>query len=218
MNILSLLFLILYVNTIIFAQFGSQDTGGPLSPEQAAYDVKYYNINLEIDPVEKSIAGWVGINAQVIKSISFFVLDLDDRYDIALIKLLSAAGEIFMLPFQHNNGQIIIELPYVFNPCELIDIEIHYKGIPRVAERPPWDDGFTWSKTESGEDWIGVTCQGGGADIWWPCKDHPSDEPDSASLSFTVPGNLFCASNGKLLNTIDNLDGTKTFEWFVSTP
>jgi len=218
MKILSLLFLILYANTIIFAQFGSQDTGGPLSPEQAAYDVKYYNINLEIDPVEKSIAGWVEINAQVIKSISFFVLDLDDRYDIALIKLLSATGEIFMLPFQHNNGQIIIELPYAFNPREMIDIEIHYKGIPRVAERPPWDDGFTWSKTESGEDRIGVTCHGGGADIWWPCKDHPSDEPDSASLSFTVPGNLFCASNGKLLNTIDNLDGIKTFEWFVSTP
>ena len=147
MKILSLHFLILYANTIIFAQFGSQDTGGPLSPEQAAYDVKYYNINLEIDPVEKSIAGWVGINAQVIKSISFFVLDLDDRYDIALIKLLSTTGKIFMLPFQHNNGQIIIELPYVFNPGELIDIEIHYKGIPRVAERPPWDDGFTWSKT-----------------------------------------------------------------------
>ncbi len=218
MKILSLHFLILYANTIIFAQFGSQDTGGPLSPEQAAYDVKYYNINLEIDPVEKSIAGWVGIKARVINSMPFFILDLDDRYDITSIKLLSAGSEIVVLPFQHNNGQIIIELPDEFNPGEMIDVEIHYSGIPRVAERPPWDDGFTWTKTESGEDWIGVTCQGGGADIWWPCKDHPSDEPDSASLSFTVPGNLFCASNGKLLNTIDNLDGTKTFEWFVSTP
>jgi len=161
MKILNLLSLILYANTIIFAQFGSQDTGGPLSPEQAAYDVKYYNINLEIDPVEKSIAGWVGIKAQVINSIAFFVLDLDNRYDITSIKLLSAAGEIFVLPFQHNNGQISIELPDEFNPGEMIDIKIHYSGIPRVAERPPWDDGFTWTKTESGEDWIGVTCQGG---------------------------------------------------------
>ena len=218
MKTLSLFSLLLFTNTFIFSQFGSQDTGGPLLPEQAAYDVQYYNINLDINPGKKSIAGWVGVRARVNNSISFFVLNLDDRYDITSIKLHSDNNETYVLPFQHNNGKVIIELPYEFNPGEMIDIEIHYSGIPRIAERPPWDDGFTWTQTESGEDWIGVTCQGGGADIWWPCKDHPSDEPDSASLSFTVPGNLFCASNGKLLNTIDNIDGTKTYEWFVSTP
>ncbi|MFI5237672.1 MAG: M1 family aminopeptidase, partial [Ignavibacteriales bacterium] len=71
---------------------------------------------------------------------------------------------------------------------------------------------------KNGDHWVGVTCQGGGADIWFPCKDHPSDEADSVLLNWTVPKNLVCASNGKLRYILDNKEGTKTFSWFVSTP
>ena len=118
MKTLSLFSILLFTNTFIFCQFGSQDTGGPLSPEQAAYDVLYYNINLEIDPVEKSIAGWVGVKALVVNSISFFVLDLDNRYDITSIKLHSDNNETYVLPFQHNNGKVIIELPHELIPVK----------------------------------------------------------------------------------------------------
>ncbi|PKL83941.1 MAG: peptidase M1 [Ignavibacteriae bacterium HGW-Ignavibacteriae-3] len=90
--------------------------------------------------------------------------------------------------------------------------------MPRIAKRPPWDDGFVFSKSKDGRDWVTVTCQGGGADIWWPCKDHPSDEPDSVSLHFTTRSDLALISNGKFISSIDNNDGTKTSNWFVSTP
>ena len=58
----------------------------------------------------------------------------------------------------------------------------------------------------TGKPWIGVRCEDEGADIWWPCKDHPSDEPDSMSLHFTVPHPLTCVSNGKFRGSSQNGD------------
>ena len=49
-------------------------------------------------------------------------------------------------------------------------------------------------------------------------KDHPSDEPETVSLHFTVPQPLVVASNGTLRNVVKNQDGTQTFNWFVSNP
>ncbi len=213
----SILLVIILYSINIFPQFGSQDTGGPLTPEWAAYDILFYNINLNIDPEKQTINGWVGVSAKAVKTMKDFVLDLDDRYRIT--KIVWDNSEAYTeLKFEHENGKIKITLPHEYSSGEIIEVKIYYSGKPRVAEKPPWDDGFTWAKTKSGEPWIGVTCQGGGADTWWPCKDHPSDEPDSVLLNWTVPGNLICASNGKLKYVLQNKDGTKTFCWFVSTP
>lgn len=216
MRFLSLLLTLIY-SLVTFAQTDTQDSGGPLTPEWAAYDVKFYNINLNIHPDKQTIKGWVGITAQAVTNMKEFVLDLDDRYRITKI-VFDAPDDYIELNFKHEKGKIKIELPAEILTGNTFEVKVYYGGKPRVAQRPPWDDGFTWAKTESGEHWIGVTCQGGGGDVWWPCKDHPSDEPDSASLNFTFPGNIFCASNGKLRSITDNDDGTKTFNWFVSTP
>jgi len=218
MKHISFSLLIILINTIqCYSQIGSQDSGGPLTSEWAAYDVKFYNINLNIDPEKQTINGWVGVTAEAVTNMKEFVLDLDDRYRITKISWDSPV-EYKELLFKHKNGKIKIQLPEEVVKGNSFKVKIYYNGKPQVAQNPPWDDGFTWSRTESGEHWVGVTCQGGGADTWWPCKDHPSDEPDSVLLNFTVPGNLICTSNGKLLDIVDNKEGTKTFIWFVSTP
>lgn len=216
-HILVSLIIALICSAQLYPQFGSQDSSGPLTPEQAAYDIKYYNINLNINPDNQTINGWVGVTAEAVANMKECVLDLDDRYRITKIVWDSPVEykEIF---FTHESRKIKIQLPEEIVTGNSFTIKIYYNGKPRVAENPPWDDGFVWSKTKSGEHWIGVTCQGGGADTWWPCKDHPSDEPDSVLLNWTVPGNLICASNGKLRYVLDNKEGTKTFCWFVSTP
>jgi aminopeptidase N len=215
--IVSSLTIVIIFSVVSFPQFGSQDSGGPLTPDWEAYDVKYYNINLNINPKNQTINGWVGITAEAVNNMKEFVLDLDDRYKIG--KILWDIPDAYQeLSFKHENGKIKIDFPTEVIKGVTFSIKIYYGGKPRVAERAPWDDGFIWAKTEDGEDWIGVTCQGGGADTWWPCKDHPSDEPDSVSLNFTVPENLICASNGKLNYVIENKEGTRTYNWFVSTP
>ncbi|NNJ52978.1 MAG: M1 family metallopeptidase, partial [Ignavibacteriaceae bacterium] len=215
MKVILLTFLIFTLQ--LFPQTDTQDSGGPLTPEWAAYDVRFYNINLNIDPDKQTIKGWVGITAEVVYDMKELVLDLDDRYRITKV-ILDAPDDYIDLNFKHKDGKIKIELPNAVSKGNKFTVKVYYGGKPRVAQNPPWDNGFTWEKTASGEYWIGVTCQGGGADVWWPCKDHPSDEPDSVILNFTVPANLVCASNGKLREIIANKEGTYTYSWFVSTP
>ena len=97
-------------------------------------------------------------------------------------------------------------------------IAVYYHGIPRPALHPPWDGGVIWSKDEKGNPWISVACQGLGASVWYPCKDHQSDEPDSASLSMIVPDTLTAIANGRLRNEMNNGDGTATYTWAVTNP
>lgn len=207
----------LLITSQAYPQLDMQDSGGPLTPDWTAYDVKFYNINLNIDPDKQTIKGWIGVTVEAVNNMKELVLNLNDRYRITRI-VWDSSEDYVELNFKHEKGKIKINLPTEVFKGNIFTVKVYYGGKPRVAERPPWDDGFTWAKTESGEDWVGVTCQGGGADVWWPCKDHPSDEPDSALLNFTVPVNLVCASNGKLRYILANKEGTRTYSWFVSTP
>lgn len=211
------LLILLFIVSKLFAQFGSQDSGGKLIPEQKCYNVKFYDINLEIDTKEKAIAGYVIIDAKAENDFSKIVVDLDTTFSIREILLLEKSKQS-ELNFFHSKGKILIDFPSLIKKDEIFSVKINYAGIPRIAKRPPWDDGFIWTKTKDNKDWITLTCQGGGADIWFPCKDHPSDEPDSASINFTVPSDLVCISSGKLISKVDNKNGTTSWQWFSSTP
>jgi aminopeptidase N len=208
---------LLSFSTICFAQFGSQDSGGKLSPFQACYDVKFYDINLRIDPADKAIGGFTIMKATAVSDFNKILIDLDQTFTIDNIQSITGSTET-NLKFTHDSGKVWIDFPRTIKSGENFTTKITYSGMPREAKRPPWDDGFVWKKTKSGIDWIAVTCEGGGADIWWPCKDHPSDEPDSVALHYTVPKDLVCAANGKFVSAKENNDGTKTWNWFVSTP
>jgi aminopeptidase N len=187
-------------------------------PEQAAYDVTFYDLNLSVDPLEKSITGELKVHARIIKPLSWFVLDLDTLLQVEGIEGIDVEGDMDQLSFERRGGRIWIELAVAGQPGDDLMLKVTYGGHPREAPRPPWVGGFTWATTESGEPWIGVSCQSDGADIWWPCKDHPSDEPDSMALHITVPQPLICAANGRLVKVVEHGNGNSTFHWFVSNP
>ncbi|MCX6174997.1 MAG: M1 family metallopeptidase [Ignavibacteriales bacterium] len=215
-KIISLLFIVL--STQIFAQFGSQDSGGKLSPFQACYDVKFYDLNLTIDLNEKAIAGTVIMRAQALSDFKKILIDLDSRYTIDGVQSVLDNKQEIDLKFTHESNKVWIDFPATIKKGEFFSTKITYAGLPRIAKRPPWDDGLVLAKTKDGKDWVTLTCQGGGADTWWPCKDHPSDEPDSVSLHFTAPSDLILVSNGRFISSNENNNGTKTWNWFVSTP
>ncbi len=52
---------------------------------------------------------------------------------------------------------------------------------------------------------------------WFPCYDHPNDFFTS-EIAATVEKPLSVISNGKLLETKDNKDGTRTFHWKIDQP
>jgi len=98
------------------------------------------------------------------------------------------------------------------------ELKVYFHGVPRIAVNPPWDGGFSWTKSKSGLDWVAVSCQGLGASVWWPCKDAQWEEPESGmTMHYVVPKELTCAGNGRLLSTVAIAD-KNVWTWQVKNP
>ena len=78
---------------------------------------------------------------------------------------------------------------------------MYYKGKPQEAKNAPWDGGFSWKKDKNEKHFIATSCQGLGASVWWPNKDHMYDEVDSMLISVTNPKGLTNVSNGRITRT-----------------
>jgi len=187
-------------------------SGGPLIAEQASYRVHYYDLELTIDPAERSLAGRNVIHAEIVLPTQVLAIDLDTTFAVHAIQENGIA-----VPYDRRGGRLFLDFGRTLQPGRPVEIAVEYAGRPRVAPNPPWVGGFTWVDRPDGTYWVGVSNQGEGADLWWPVKDHPSDRPDSMRVAFTVPQNHDAISNGRLLGVTEH-EGTRTFEWFVSTP
>ena len=143
-------------------------------------------------------------------------LDLIDLQQPMEIKSVSQNG--VQLNFKRDGNAWFVTLKQPQTKGEIKELFVEYSGKPKVSKRPPWDGGISWKIDEKGRPFIVNTNQGDGASLWWPCKDHPYDEPDSMLISVTFPENLMNVSNGRLRGIETNNDGTKTTHWFVSNP
>ena len=200
------------------AQRDGGTSGGDLAHEQAAYDVGFYDLSLRIEPADSSIRGSLTAHVRVAEPLRWLVLDLDTL--LAVDSVTHAPPGSGRFEFAREGGVIRIDLGETAMPGARVAARIWYGGRPLAAPhvQSSWSDGFVWARTASGAPWIGVVSVLHGADLWWPVKDHPSEEPDSMALHITVPDPLVVAANGKLRGTDRNDDGSSTFHWFVSTP
>ncbi|HTK37412.1 MAG TPA: M1 family metallopeptidase, partial [Pyrinomonadaceae bacterium] len=139
--------------------------------------------------------------------------DLDTPYTIT--KVTDGAHD---LKYERREGKIWIWFPQSKQDGEEIKTSITYHGTPREAPRPPWVGGFMWKQTKDGSPWISVALQNDGADLLFPCKDHPSDKPARAAVHVTVPEPLMAVSVGKLQGSKKNADGTVTWNWLMTNP
>ncbi len=187
---------------------------GMLLPERTCYDVKYYHLDVRVDPATKTIQGSNTILFTVDSAFNKMQIDLFKNLDISRIVLDDRTD----LKFWREYNAVDVQLPEVLAKNSLHSVKVFYGGTPTVALRPPWEGGVTWTKDSTGNPWVVVTCQGVGASIWWPNKDHQSDEPDSMLISITVPKGLEDVSNGRLRAVTELPDGWTRYDWFVSSP
>lgn len=199
------------------AQVGIYDSGGPLMPEQAAYDVTFYDLTVQVFPDDRRIEGKLRAEAQIVHPIDWFVLDLDTLLTVSYAWTFHNSKRTSR-SFRREGGKLWIYLGETHQPGTRAMVEVAYEGQPHPAPNAPWDGGFSWAQTPGGAHWIATSCQGEGADIWWPVKDHVSDEPDSMSLHVRVPEPLVVASNGRLREVETHRDKTRTYHWFISNP
>jgi aminopeptidase N len=207
-------FLALALASAVDAQTPIHDSGGHLMPEQAAYDVRYYDLALRVSPADSSIAGSLTVVAEIVNPTEWLVLDLDTTFTVSAARGTDRSP----LRFERRVGKIWTQLGREFQAGEEVRVTLEYAGRPRIAPRPPWQGGFTWARTRDGHPWIATSNQGEGADLWWPVKDHVVDKPDSMSIRIRVPEPLVVASNGRLRGVEAHDDGTNSYHWFVSTP
>ncbi|WP_263808087.1 MULTISPECIES: M1 family metallopeptidase [Salinibacter] len=209
---------------LLFAGLGgcsstsAQDSGGPLPPEQAAYDVFHYDLDVAVDPARERVEGTVDVRAVVEAPLEVLVLNLDRRLSVRQAWEIGAQDTRRSVERKDGRNELWIDLGRSYAAGDTLHARVAYEGRPRVAPNPPWDGGLTWDETPAGAPWIATSCQTEGADLWWPVKDHPSDEPDSMDLAFTVPTSLVAASNGRLRSVERASDSTETYRWHVSTP
>lgn len=185
---------------------------GTLGEYRAWYDVHYYDLNLEVDIEKKHLKGYVDMHFNVIQSEQILQFDLFSNMKINKIEY---HGE--ELKYTREYNAVYVALPIKATPGQSDKIRIYYEGSPMIAKRPPWKGGFVWKNDKNKKPWVGVACEGDGASLWWPLKDHGSDEPDSCGIHITIPKGLFCVANGILESRIVKGE-QETFNWKVSYP
>ena len=182
-------------------------SGGKLHPLQAIMDIRHYTIALDVDVAKQSISGSTEVSLNLSKKTDTILLDLIHLYKVTKIKVNNKAATFY----QHDD-KIFISSATGFGIGNQ-KVFIEYSGIPPVAIKPPWDGGFTWKKDSAGYDWISINIQAEGGKMYFPSKDHPSDEPnEGADLKITVPSHLVVAGPGLLMNVSTNKNKA-TYHW-----
>lgn len=197
------------------AQFTRRDSlQGGLRAERTAYDVKRYDLNITINPEQRSIKGFNEITFDVVSPTQKIQIDLFEN-----MKVDSIIWNTKKLNYKRDNDAVFIDFPEKLASKSNHKLKFYYSGNPLIAKNAPWDGGFVFKKDSNGKDFIGVAVQGTGASLWYPVKDSQSDEPDNgASIKVAVPNGLMNVSNGRFLGSQDLKNGYTRWDWEVKNP
>jgi len=216
-TVVRILVLILFFSTgeVTQAQeFTRQDTlRGSIMPERAWWDLTYYHLKVKVNPEDSSFVGSNLIKYRVVEPGELMQIDLQPPMTISKVSENGANRK-----FTRDGNAWFVKLNANKKPGDTASLLVEYGGKPQVSQRPPWQGGVSWGKDKNGNHFIVTANQGDGASLWWPCKDHPYDEPDSMLISITVPNPLMNVSNGRLRKHEQHSNGTNTSHWFVSNP
>ena len=194
-------------------KFTKQDTlRGSITPERAWWDLTYYHLDIAVDLDNKFINGSNTIEYKVLEPNKKLQVDLQSP--LRITKVEQNGKE---LTFSSEGSAHFINLIDKQRKGKINSVKVYYEGNPKEAVRAPWDGGLSWTRDSNGKHFAATSCQGIGASIWWPNKDHMYDEVDSMLISVNVPKGLMNISNGRLTK-IEEFEDTNTYHWYVSNP
>jgi predicted esterase len=188
---------------------------GSITPERAWWDLRHYGLAISVDVEQKTLQGSNKIRFLVLQPGQKMQLDLQQPLQIDRVTWTDQE-----LAYERLGSVYYLHFPEALAVGQTHEIKVFYSGQPVESRNPPWSGGITWTRDSEGNPFIASSCQGIGASIWWPCKDHGYDEPDEGvSIAITVPAALTAVANGRLLKTEDHPEqGTRTFHWGVTLP
>ncbi|MEO6718929.1 MAG: M1 family metallopeptidase [Ferruginibacter sp.] len=188
------------------------------------WDVLKYDLHVKFNIDDSTISGYNIITLKVLSKGKLLQIDLQEPMTIDSMqysigdepknnigkKDIVKDGNAYFIPSN------LFSVPHTNYP--VVNISVYYHGKPRIAKNAPWDGGLIWKKDQNKSPWVSIACQGLGASVWYPCKDHQFDEPDSAALNITCPDTLMAVGNGRFRGKTLNDDHTATYSWAVVSP
>ena len=215
-NLILTAFILIGIQQISAQKFTRKDSlQGGLRPERTSFNVLRYDLNIKINPGEKSIVGYNDITFKIVENTNRIQLDLFVNMQIDSIVMNAKK-----LDYKRDFNAVFITFPISLTPeSQQQTIRFYYSGKPIIAKNAPWDGGFVFKKDNTGKPWVGVAVQGTGASLWYPVKDTQSDEPDfGATIKVAVPNGLMNVSNGRFMGSEDLKNGYTRWDWEVKNP
>ncbi len=197
---------------------------GSVTGQRSWWDVTHYDIHATFNALDSSIKGSNKISYKIISAYPYNPGKEHENFSSMQVDLLepmkvdSVIQEGKKCEWTGRKNMIFVSFKAEQKINDKKEITVYYHGKPHVAKNAPWDGGVIWAKDSNKNPWIAIACQGMAGSVWYPCKDHQSDEPDSSSLSITAPKDLISVSNGRLRSKKINEDGTATYNWAVVNP
>lgn len=221
MKLRLILLLLVLTATAAHAQLGTHketftraDTlRGMLTPFRTCYDINYYHLDVKFDIDNKAISGNVLFKYTATQD--FTKLQFDLFANLKIEKVVYKGKEV---PYTREFNAVFVTFPQTIKGGSKDQFTVYYSGNPTIAKRAPWDGGVEYNVDSLGHKWVSTACQGMGASVWWPTKDHQADEVDSVLISISVPKGLKDVSNGRLRKVTDLKNGYTRFDWFVGNP
>jgi aminopeptidase N len=196
-----LLLLLLCAAQLVRAQeapkaYTADDTlRGSITPQRSWWDLSYYQLDVRVNIEKTAISGSNIVYYKVLRANQ--VMQIDLQAPMKMEQVLQDGKTQEFKRVGRNVYLITLQKPQI--PGKRESITVQYAGVPRKARNAPWDGGFSWDEDKAGKPFVATSCQGLGASVWWPCKDHMYDEPDNGVvISVNVPSNLVAVSNGRL--------------------
>ncbi len=168
-------------------------------------DIVHILLEIEIDPIERTVAGTATLRATALSRTSFVELDAVE------LRIESVHANGAEAPFRHDGKKLRIATPPLV-PGDKLVLAVVYRGAPRrgLYFTAP-DAGYPTKPTQA---WT----QGQDEDsrYWFPCFDSPHEKATSEVVA-TVPAAMFALSNGSLIS--DTTAGAKrTVHWRLDVP
>ncbi|MBC3786566.1 M1 family aminopeptidase [Spirosoma utsteinense] len=187
-------------------------------PGDASIDVTYYGlaIHLTHSPNYLRASATITLKSTVANLTSFF-LDLNSTSAITGegLRVDSVKAGTQHLVYQFAQNKLVVTPAQPLANGQAVTLTVFYQGIPNSRDL----GSFRFSTHErTSEPAIWSLSEPYGAPDWFPCRDSPADKADSSSVRITAPARFVSVSNGTLVSTTDNPDGTRTYHWRNSYP
>ncbi len=182
-------------------------THEPRSVRSRDFDQRHVRLELRLTDRSEVVEGRAVHRVVPFKTLRRLQFDACDMKILGVARLTSDGS--VPLRFEHRGGVLTVQLD---RPCpagQELTLSIDY----RVAN-PRSGFHFVVRGTGSERRVVQVWTQSEPeyARYWFPCFDHPSDRLTSETV-VTAPSTWVVVSNGRLVSSRLNADGTKTWHW-----